>query len=81
MGQWVLAQGPALGGKGPLHVQGVRAQTIARGTSVRLTHDRFDFGRGGLELPSGALELISHSLAQRGEAWLKALHFSQHFID
>jgi hypothetical protein len=27
------------------------------------------------------LELISHSLAQGGDAGLKALHFSQHFID
>ena len=56
-------------------------RSSARGTSVRLTHDRFDFGRGVLEFPSGTLELISHSLAQGGNAGLKALHFSQHFID
>jgi hypothetical protein len=55
--------------------------SAAHGTSIRLTHDRFNFGRCILELPSGTLELISHSLAQRRDAWLKALHFSQHFMD
>ena len=62
----------------------VRALPHARGAygaQIRLTHDRFDFGRCVLELPSGTLELISHSLAQRRDARLKALHLSQHFID
>jgi hypothetical protein len=44
-------------------------------------HDGFDFGRCALELPRAALELISHSLAQRGNAWLKALHLAQHLVD
>jgi hypothetical protein len=52
-----------------------------RGARVELTHDRLDFRHNSLELPGCALELIPHSLAQRGNAGLQALHLPQYFVD
>jgi hypothetical protein len=54
---------------------------MIRGAHIKITHDRLDLRRSLLQLPGGTVELISHSLAQRRNGGLQALHFSQHPID